>query len=84
MIETLAPTVRVLLPAELDFDDVLGGVEEVHGVLYGQPLGPDVIDGQDSVTGLYGPTSDTQRKNSSCTIKYMSNILTKIIPPLMY
>lgn len=83
LIETWAPTVRVLLPAELDLDDVLGGVEEVHGVLYGQPLGPDVIDGQDSVTGLYRPTSDTHRKNSSCTIKYMSNI-TKIIPPLKY
>lgn len=61
MIETWAPTVRVLLPAELDLDDVLGGVEEVHGILYGQPLGPDIIDGQDSVTGLYRPTSDTQR-----------------------
>lgn len=73
----------MLLPAELDFDDVLGGVEEVHGVLYGQPLGSDVIDGQDSVTGLYRPTSDTQRKNSSRTMKNMSNI-TKIIPPLKY
>lgn len=51
----------MLLPAELDFDDVLWGVEEVHGILYSQPLGPDVIDGQNSVTGLYRPTSDTQR-----------------------
>lgn len=73
----------MFLPAELDLDDVLGGVEEVHGVLYGQPLGPDIIDGQDSVTGLYRPTSDMQSKNSSCTIKYMSNI-TKIITPLKY
>ena len=51
------PTVGMLLPPELDLDDVFWGVQQVQGVLHRQALRPDVVDGQDSVSGLHRATS---------------------------
>ena len=50
-------TVGMLLPPELDLDDVFGGVQQVQGILHRQALRSNVIDGQDSVSSLYRATS---------------------------
>lgn len=50
-------TVWMLLSPKLDLDDVFRGVQQVQGILHGQALCPDVVDCQDSVSGLYRATS---------------------------